>query len=114
MLASRSAVASASSRTPSPGTRRPHRPPPISTSALSRTPPWRPRSTPRTAPRAPSSRRPSVLRVRRAAPEEQIELTGHLDELRSRLMVVLGVLIVGVALCFWQSGEILAFLQGPL
>jgi sec-independent protein translocase protein TatC len=55
-----------------------------------------------------------VLRVRRAAPEEQIELTGHLDELRSRLMVVLGVLIVGVALCFWQSGEILAVLQGPL
>jgi sec-independent protein translocase protein TatC len=54
------------------------------------------------------------MRVRRASPDEQIELVGHLDELRSRLIVVLSVLAVGVSLAFWQSGEILAFLQGPL
>ena len=51
------------------------------------------------------------MRVRRASPDEQIELIGHLDELRSRLIVVLSVLAVGVSLAFWQSGEILAFLQ---
>src|SRR4051794_2685607 len=55
-----------------------------------------------------------MLRVRRAAPHEQIELTGHLDELRSRLIVILGVLTVAVSLCFWQSGEILQYLRGPL
>jgi sec-independent protein translocase protein TatC len=54
------------------------------------------------------------MQVRRASPDEQIELVGHLDELRSRLIVVLSVLAVGVSLAFWQSGEILAFLQGPL
>jgi len=54
------------------------------------------------------------VRVRRAAPAQPIELTGHLDELRSRLIIILGVLGLGVSLCFWRSGEILAFLQGPL
>jgi sec-independent protein translocase protein TatC len=54
------------------------------------------------------------VRVRRAEPAQPIELTGHLDELRSRLIIILGVLGLGVSLCFWRSGEILAFLQGPL
>jgi len=53
------------------------------------------------------------VRVRRAEPAQPIELTGHLDELRSRLIIILGVLGLGVSLCFWRSGEILAFLQGP-
>jgi hypothetical protein len=35
-----------------------------------------------------------------------------LDELRSRLIIILGVLGVGVSLCFWRSGEIFALLRG--
>jgi len=55
-----------------------------------------------------------VARVRRVQPDEQLTLVEHLDELRTRIIVVLAVLAVGMSLCFWQSGQILEYLRSPL
>lgn len=50
----------------------------------------------------------------RIAPTDQLTLVQHLDELRSRLIVVVAVLTVAVSICFWQSGAILNALAAPL
>jgi len=55
-----------------------------------------------------------VRRHRRVHPSEQLSLVDHLDELRTRLVVVLAVLAVAVGICFWQSGAILNGLAAPL
>ena len=55
-----------------------------------------------------------MRRHRRVHPSEQLSLVDHLDELRSRLVVVLAVLAVAVGICFWQSGAILNALAAPL
>jgi sec-independent protein translocase protein TatC len=55
-----------------------------------------------------------VARARRVKPDEQLTLVEHLDELRSRIIVVLAVLTVGVAVCFYKSDAILNFLAQPL
>jgi sec-independent protein translocase protein TatC len=55
-----------------------------------------------------------VKRARRVKPDEQLTLVEHLDELRTRIIVVLAVLTVGVSVCFWQSGSLLKFLAHPL
>jgi len=55
-----------------------------------------------------------VARARRVKPDEQLTLVEHLDELRTRIIVVLAVLTVGVALAFYKSGTILNYLAGPL
>jgi len=51
---------------------------------------------------------------RRVTPDEQIDLVDHLDELRSRIIIVLSVLAVAMAVLFWKSGEILHFLSQPI
>jgi sec-independent protein translocase protein TatC len=55
-----------------------------------------------------------VARARRVKPDEQLTLVEHLDELRTRIIVVLVVLTVAVAVCFWQSGAILQYSRHPL
>jgi sec-independent protein translocase protein TatC len=55
-----------------------------------------------------------VARARRVKPDEQLTLVEHLDELRSRIIVVLAVLTVGIAVCFYKSEAILNFLAAPL
>jgi sec-independent protein translocase protein TatC len=55
-----------------------------------------------------------VARARRVKPDEQLTLVEHLDELRTRIIVVLAVLTVGVALAFYKSGTILNYLADPL
>jgi sec-independent protein translocase protein TatC len=55
-----------------------------------------------------------VVRARRVKPDEQLTLVEHLDELRSRIIVVLAVLTVGIAVCFYKSEAILNFLAAPL
>ena len=55
-----------------------------------------------------------MARARRVKPDEQLTLVEHLDELRTRIIVVLAVLTVGVALAFYKSGTILNYLAGPL
>jgi sec-independent protein translocase protein TatC len=55
-----------------------------------------------------------VVRARRVKPEDELTLVEHLDELRTRIIVVLVVLTVAVAACFYESGAILNFLADPL
>ena len=55
-----------------------------------------------------------MARARRVKPDEQLTLVEHLDELRSRIIVVLAVLTVGIAVCFYKSAAILNFLAAPL
>ena len=55
-----------------------------------------------------------MARARRVKPDEQLTLVEHLDELRTRIIVVLAVLTIGVALAFYKSGDILNFLADPL
>jgi sec-independent protein translocase protein TatC len=46
--------------------------------------------------------------------EDRLTLVEHLDELRTRLIVCVGVLGVALALCFWQNHLLLEIAQGPL
>ena len=41
-------------------------------------------------------------------------MVGHLDELRTRLLVSLLALAVSFGLCFWQNHRLLHFINGPL
>jgi sec-independent protein translocase protein TatC len=53
-------------------------------------------------------------RIRRVGPDEQLTLTEHLDELRSRIIVILCVFTVALAVCFWQNGWIYDLLTDPI
>jgi sec-independent protein translocase protein TatC len=55
-----------------------------------------------------------VARARRVKPDEQLTLVEHLDELRTRIVVVLAVLTIAVAVAFYKSGAILNYLANPL
>jgi sec-independent protein translocase protein TatC len=53
-------------------------------------------------------------RVRAVSHEDRLTLVEHLDELRARLIVCIGVLGVALALCFWQNHLLLELAQHPL
>jgi sec-independent protein translocase protein TatC len=53
-------------------------------------------------------------RVKAVSHEDRLTLVEHLDELRTRLIVCVGVLGVALALCFWQNHLLLEIAQGPL
>ncbi len=53
-------------------------------------------------------------RVKAVSHEDQLSLVEHLDELRHRLVVCLGVFGVALALCFWQNHLLLEIAQHPL
>jgi len=53
-------------------------------------------------------------RVKAVSHEDRLTLVEHLDELRARLIVCIGVLGVALALCFWQNHLLLELAQGPL
>lgn len=55
-----------------------------------------------------------MARIRAVDFDERLTLVEHLDELRSRLIVSAAVLVVAVALCFWQNGLLLEIANGPL
>jgi sec-independent protein translocase protein TatC len=46
--------------------------------------------------------------------EERLSVVDHLDELRSRLVLCLGVLLVAFGLCFWQNHALLEVLNRAL
>jgi sec-independent protein translocase protein TatC len=54
------------------------------------------------------------VRWRPIAHDEQLSAVGHLDELRSRLIVSMAVVAVAFGLCFWQNAAILRFIDQPL
>lgn len=53
-------------------------------------------------------------RVRAISHEDRLSLVEHLDELRSRIFVCLGVFGVALALCMWQNQLLLDAAGGPL
>ena len=46
--------------------------------------------------------------------DDELSLVGHLDELRTRLIVSLAVIGVAFAFCFWQNGRLLRIIDRPL
>ena len=54
------------------------------------------------------------LRATKAGHADELSVVDHLDELRTRIIVSASVLVVAVALCFWQNDVLLAVANGPL
>jgi sec-independent protein translocase protein TatC len=46
--------------------------------------------------------------------EDRLSIIDHLDELRSRLIICLGVLVVAFGICFWQNQPLLKVLNRAL
>src|SRR4051812_18641345 len=46
--------------------------------------------------------------------EDRLSLIEHLDELRSRLIICVGILVVAFSLCAWQNGRLLDIINKPL
>ena len=55
-----------------------------------------------------------MARLKAVKHDERLDLVGHLDELRARLIVSLAVFGVALALCFWQNHMLLDIARGPL
>ena len=55
-----------------------------------------------------------MRRVKAIAPEDELSLVEHLDELRARIIVSVAVFGVALALCFWQNNLLLKLANGPL
>lgn len=53
-------------------------------------------------------------RTRPIGHEDRISLTGHLDELRSRLVFMGITLVISFSLCVWQNKALLEFIGEPL
>ena len=55
-----------------------------------------------------------MARLKSVSHDEELSLVDHLDELRSRLIVVVIAFGVAFAVCFWQNHYVLAALNRPL
>jgi sec-independent protein translocase protein TatC len=55
-----------------------------------------------------------VARIRPIGHDDRLSIVDHLDELRSRLIVCLAVLVVAFGLCFWQNNHLLTVLNRAL
>jgi sec-independent protein translocase protein TatC len=55
-----------------------------------------------------------MARIKAVDFDERLTLVEHLDELRTRIFISLGTLVVALALCFWQNHELLEIANGPL
>jgi sec-independent protein translocase protein TatC len=54
------------------------------------------------------------MKVRPIGHDDRLSIVDHLDELRTRLFVTLGVLVVAFGICFWQNGPLLNVLNRAL
>jgi len=52
--------------------------------------------------------------IRSVGHEDELSLVGHLDELRTRLIVSLVVIGVAFGFCFWQNNRLLHIIDRPL
>src|SRR5579863_9651038 len=57
---------------------------------------------------------PARTALRSISHEEQLSVVGHLDELRTRLLVSLAVVVVAFGFCFWQNHALLHLIDSPL
>jgi sec-independent protein translocase protein TatC len=55
-----------------------------------------------------------VRRIKPLGHEDELSVVGHLDELRSRMMVALAAFLVAFGLTTWQSDLVLAIVNAPL
>jgi sec-independent protein translocase protein TatC len=55
-----------------------------------------------------------VARPRRVDPDDQLTLVEHLEELRTRLVIVLSALAIAMTACYIENVRIYHFLQRPL
>jgi sec-independent protein translocase protein TatC len=55
-----------------------------------------------------------VRRIKPIDHEDELSVVGHLDELRSRMMVALAAFLVAFGLTTWQSDLVLAIVNAPL
>jgi sec-independent protein translocase protein TatC len=54
------------------------------------------------------------IAIRRVTHDDQLTLVGHLDELRSRIIVSLVAVAVAFGFCFWQNNALLHLINRPL
>ena len=54
------------------------------------------------------------IAIRRVAHDDQLTLVGHLDELRSRIIVSLVAVAIAFGFCFWQNNALLRLIDRPL
>jgi sec-independent protein translocase protein TatC len=54
------------------------------------------------------------MRVRPIGHEDRLSIVDHLGELRSRLFLCVGVLVVAFGICFWQNGALIDVLNRAL
>src|SRR5579863_3849682 len=57
---------------------------------------------------------PARSALRSISHDEQLSVVGHLDELRTRLLVSLAALSVAFGFCFWQNHALLHLIDSPL
>ena len=55
-----------------------------------------------------------MARIKRAHPEDELTLVEHLDELRTRLLVSISVLVVAVSACYYENHRIYHLLTSAL
>jgi sec-independent protein translocase protein TatC len=55
-----------------------------------------------------------LARLKSVSHEDELSLVEHLDELRTRIIVSVSVLVVSMSLCFWQDERLLDIAKEPL
>ena len=55
-----------------------------------------------------------MARLKPASYDDRMTLVEHLDELRTRIIVSGAILVLAIALCFWQNGLLLDIAREPL
>jgi sec-independent protein translocase protein TatC len=53
-------------------------------------------------------------KIKPIAHEDELSLVEHLDELRTRLLIIISAFVAVLAVCFWQNDKILDIVNGPL
>ncbi len=57
---------------------------------------------------------PTVARARTLSHEDRLTLVEHLDELRTRIIICVGTIVVSMSVCFWQNQRILSIANNPI
>ena len=55
-----------------------------------------------------------MARLKAVSHEDELSLVEHLDELRTRIITCIGVLIVAMSVCFWQNERFLEIAKKPI